>query len=80
MDLITRRIIAKLEGSKDKSLDESVLDDYSNPETDKYACMLKCIRDEMKVSSLKYQKLQDMIGAIGLPADNVCTYCWNGRG
>lgn len=80
MDLITRRIIAKLEGSKDKSLDESVLDDYSNPETDKYACMLKCIRDEMKVSSLKYQKLQDMIDAIGLPADNVCTYCWNGRG
>lgn len=74
MDLITRRVIKKLEGNE-----EAHLDKYCDPETEKYGCMLNCIKDELKVTSLKYQKLQDMVDAIGLPLDSVCTYCWNGR-
>jgi len=74
MDLIARRVIKKLEGK-----DEVCLDDYCNPETGKYACMLECIKKEINVTSLRYQKLQDMIDAIGLPEDRVCTYCWNGK-
>ncbi len=80
MDLITRRVITKLEGEKVKSKDARILEEYSNPKTEKYGCMLKCIKEELNVSSLKYQKLEDMIDAIGLPQDKVCTYCWNGRG
>jgi glutamine phosphoribosylpyrophosphate amidotransferase len=27
---------------------------------------------------LKYQKLSDLVSAIGLPKEKLCTYCWDG--
>jgi glutamine phosphoribosylpyrophosphate amidotransferase len=30
------------------------------------------------VTTLKFQKLDDMVAAIGLPREKLCTYCWNG--
>ena len=74
MDLITRRTIREIEGHVPSSLDE-----YCDPETVKYRDMVECIRKRLKFTSLKFQKLDDMIEAIGLPACKVCTYCWNGR-
>lgn len=74
MDLITRRTIKELEGSENSRIEE-----YCDPETERYCCMVDCIRKKLKFTSLRYQKLNDMINAIGLPADKVCTYCWNGR-
>lgn len=75
MDLITRRTIMEIEGREPSSIDE-----YCDPENDKYHCMIECIRKKLSFTSLKFQKLDDMIEAIGLPACKVCTYCWNGRG
>ena len=76
MELIARRVISKEEGG---DVDRVILDDYANPESDRYHRMLERIRSEMHFSSLSFNRLDDMIEATGLPAENLCTYCWNGR-
>ena len=76
MDLITRRKIVELEG-EDPS--PEVLEKYSTPDTPEYNAMVEKIREDMHFTSLRYHRLDDMIEAIGLPADKVCTYCWNGK-
>ncbi len=75
MDLITRQVIKELEGDSAACLDE-----YSDPDSKKYGCMLECIRKRLNFTSLKFQRLDDMLEAIGISPENVCTYCWNGRG
>ena len=44
-----------------------------------YNSMIEGIRERLGLTTLKYQKLPDLIEAIGLPEEMVCTYCWNGR-
>ncbi|MBP3435002.1 MAG: amidophosphoribosyltransferase [Clostridia bacterium] len=75
MDLIARRTVARLEGDK---ADEK-LPLYTDPDTPEYANMVEEIRKELHFTSLKYQRLDDMIEATGLPACNFCTYCWTGK-
>ena len=75
-DLVTRRIIAGREGP---SATES-LNAYADPDSRQYCDMIECIRNELRVSSLKFQRLEDMTAAIGLPPCKLCTYCWNKRG
>ena len=74
MDLAARRAIRELEGDADQHLCE-----YSDPDSDRYHAMLERISRRLGLTSLKYQKLDDMIEAIGLPAEKLCTYCWNGN-
>ena len=74
MDLVARRAINDLEGKEPDSLEE-----YCNPDTEKYGCMIEWIRKNLNFASLKYQTLCDMLDAIGLPPDKLCTYCWNGK-
>lgn len=57
MDLITRRIIQRLEGRQN----EEILQEYANPDTDKYHDMVEAIGREMNFSSLSYHRLDDMI-------------------
>lgn len=72
-DLIARRTIQELEGGNDSHLDE-----YANPESDKYKAMVDRIRQRLCLTSLTYQRLDDLIAAIGLPKEDLCTYCWDG--
>ena len=44
-----------------------------------YAEMIECIRRELKFTSLKYHRLDDMIESIGISPCKLCTYCWNGK-
>ncbi|NLD47576.1 MAG: amidophosphoribosyltransferase [Clostridiaceae bacterium] len=74
MDLVARQAIRDLEGKEPSSLNE-----YSNSDTEKYSCMVDWIRKRLNFTTLKYQKLNDMLGAIDLPCENVCTYCWDGK-
>ena len=74
-DLIARRVIKRLEGER---ADEK-LDLYANPDTPEYARMLDEICKELKFTSLRYQRLDDMMQATGVPACKLCTYCWNGK-
>ena len=75
MDLITRRIIQRLEGRQN----EEILQEYANPDTDKYHDMVEAIGREMNFSSLRYPRLEDMIQSVGINPDSLCTYCWNGK-
>lgn len=77
MDLITRRVIAKLEGTEDVS--EDTLQQYTDPESPKYDQMVEEIRKELKFTTLRYNRLDDMLAAVGLPEEKLCTYCWNGK-
>ncbi len=74
LDLVARRAIWDLEGKEPASLDE-----YCDPNSEKYGCMVDWIRKRLNFTTLRYQSLYDMLDAIGLPWDNVCTYCWNGK-
>lgn len=74
MDLAARQAIIELEGKEPDSLDM-----YCDPHNEKYNCMVECIGKRLNFSSLKYQNLHDMIDAIGIGKDKICTYCWNGK-
>lgn len=76
-ELITRRKIELLEGTADFS--ESMLEKYTDPDSDQYHAMLEEIRKELNFSSLHYHRLDDMIEAIDIEPCKLCTYCWNGR-
>lgn len=75
MDLITRRMIQKLEGCQD----EKILREYANPDSDRYERMVNEIGKDMNFSSLRYHRLDDMIQSVGIDPENLCTYCWNGQ-
>ena len=77
MDLITRRVIKDLEG-EDANV-ESVLNEYTNPESDRYEKMIEEIRKQLNFTSLRYHRLDDMIESVGIDKCKLCTYCWDGR-
>ena len=77
MDLITRRIIADFEGTEDVS--EEVLQQYADPDHEKYKAMVEEIRRQLNFTSLEFLRLDDMIEAIGIEPCKLCTYCWNGK-
>jgi len=76
-DLITRRYIRGHEGEKCEN--EETLAKYSNPDTPEYKAMVEYIREKLNLTSLAFQRVDDLIQAIGLPEDQVCTYCWTGK-
>jgi amidophosphoribosyltransferase len=74
LDLAGRTAIKELEGKDDKDLDQ-----YSNPGSSKHCAMVERIRQRLKLTSLRYQRLNDLVKAIGLPKEKLCTYCWDGK-
>ncbi|NCC53690.1 MAG: amidophosphoribosyltransferase, partial [Spartobacteria bacterium] len=74
LDLATRRAIKEMEGNEHANLEQ-----YADPSTDKYAQMLERIRVRLKLTTLQFQKLDDLVAAIGLPKCKLCTYCWDGQ-
>lgn len=76
MDLITRRVINRLE---DGNVTEEVLEEYANPESPKYERMVEEIRKELNFTSLRYNRLDDMLDSVGIDKCKLCTYCWNGK-
>ena len=77
MDLITRKVIAELEGTEEIS--QELLDNYINPDHHKHHEMVEEIRKRMHFDSLKYHRLDDLVEAIGLDECKLCTYCFNGK-
>ncbi len=73
LDLAGRRAVHELEGN-----DPDNLDQYANPDSDNHCAMVKSIRNRLGLTSLRYQRLDDLVAAIGIPRENLCTYCWNG--
>ena len=77
LDLITRRVIANLEGTTDIS--DDVVQEYVNPDSPKYKAMIEEIRKEMNFDSLQYHRIDDLVESIGLDECKLCTYCFNGK-
>ncbi|MBU0709328.1 MAG: amidophosphoribosyltransferase [Candidatus Omnitrophica bacterium] len=73
-ELITRRAIKAIEGKDLKDLGA-----YLDEDSPEYKKMVKWITKDIGSTTLKYQKLDDMVKAIGLPKNKLCLYCWTGR-
>ena len=74
-DLFTRRVIRDLEGTSD--LTEEILKPYTDPDSEKYKKMLDVMAQHLQLDSLKFQRLEDIVKAIGLPKEELCTHCWD---
>ena len=75
MDLITRQMIQKLEGDHA----ENVLQEYTDPNSDRYNAMVDEIRKQQNFTTLRYFRLDDLITSIGLEPCKICTYCFDGK-
>ena len=75
MDLIARRVIMELEGEAGFEH----LDEYSDGTTERGKKLRRAICERFHFASLEFQTLEGVIRAIGLPACELCTYCWNGK-
>jgi amidophosphoribosyltransferase len=73
LDLAGRKAVKELEGKDGEHLEE-----YANADSDKFAAMVDRIRQRLSLTTLRYQRLGDLVEAIGLPKDKLCTYCWDG--
>ena len=73
MDLATRRFIREIEG------DNADVAKYLDPDGTPFKEMVGRIRQRLGLSSLAYQRLDDLVEAIGLPREKLCTYCWSGE-
>lgn len=73
-ELIARRAINDLEGTQTTDIEE-----YLDPDSEKYERMIEWITRDIGATTIQYQRIDDMIGAIGLPSEKLCTYCWTGK-
>jgi len=72
MELATRKAIKQLEG------EERNLEEFADPNSDRYHSMVEQIASNLGLDSLMYQDLPDLVKAIGLPKEKLCTHCWDG--
>ena len=72
LELFARRVVKELEG--DDSLN---LDKYATTDSEHYNCMVDCIRRKLKITSLKYTTIEDLVTSIGLPKERICTHCYD---
>lgn len=73
LDLATRTAVKQMEGRENFDMEE-----YSDTNNGKHDAMVEQIRKNLDLTSLKYQKLSDLVDAIGLPKEKLCTHCWDG--
>lgn len=73
-ELAARKAIRAIEGEDIEDVSE-----YIDHRTEKHREMVEWIRKDLDVTTLRYQTLDDMIMAIGLPREKLCTYCWTGE-
>jgi amidophosphoribosyltransferase len=73
LELITRRIIADLEGDMNKNVYA-----YTKTDSPEYTRMVSEIAERLHLDSLKFAKLETLVRAIGLPKERICTHCFDG--
>ena len=73
LELITRRVIKDIEGDENAKIDQ-----YATTDSPEYKEMVKRIADQFGLDSLKFNTIENLIEAIGLPKCKVCTHCFDG--
>lgn len=73
-ELAARRAIRSLEGEDPENVGE-----YLDNSSKKYKEMVEWIAKDLEVTTLRYQTVDDMVKAIGLPKERLCLYCWTGE-
>lgn len=73
LELITRRVISRLEGAPDRNLAS-----YASCGSPQYEAMVADIAAQFGLTSLKFSKLDTIVKAIGLPKECICTHCFDG--
>jgi len=73
-ELAARKAIRSLEGHDLKDVSK-----YIDTNSGKYKRMVEWIKKDLDVSTLRYQDVEDMVQAIGLPKEKLCLYCWTGE-
>ena len=74
-DLYARRVIRDMEGTDD--IADSVFAEYADPDSEKHKEMVSIMCRHLQLTSLKFQRLDDLVEAIGLPKEDLCTHCWD---
>ena len=72
-ELITRSLIEKYEGRHDKNLEK-----YVDENSEEHKKMVDEIRQRFGLTSLKFNTVNDLVEAIGLPKEQLCTHCFDG--
>lgn len=75
LELITRRIINDFEGNPDAKLKE-----YATTDSPEYTRMVDEIARRLGLTTLKFNKIETLVKAIGLPKCDLCTHCFDGSG
>jgi amidophosphoribosyltransferase len=73
LDLAARTAMVALEGAADRHVEE-----YADEGSKRFQAMVEAVRKRLNLTSLRYQRLADLVKAIGLPKEKLCTYCWDG--
>lgn len=73
LELITRRIIAEFEGDPNKNLER-----YAETGSPEYCRLVEEIAKRLKLDSLKFSTIEDLVASIGLPKCRICTHCFDG--
>ena len=73
MELITRRCIKELEGDDNRNIEK-----YCDSTSQEYANLIEMLRQHVGVDSLKFNTLDSVVNAIGLPKCELCTHCFDG--
>jgi amidophosphoribosyltransferase len=71
--LAGRKAIHEIEGT-----DNVPLEEYARAGSDKHMEMVERIRKRLGLTTLQYQTMDDLVNAIGLPKEKLCTHCWDG--
>ena len=75
LELVARRTIQDLEGDEG----HKYISEYSDASTERGKKLRETMAKKFKLTSLQFQSVEGVIEAIGLPAEDVCTYCWTGK-
>lgn len=72
LDLAARRSLYRIEGNENASPEA-----YIDPDSENFQRMVEGVRKRLNLTTLQYQRMEDLVAAIGLPKEKLCTYCWD---
>ena len=75
LELITRRVIQDFEGDPEKNLVK-----YSDATSPEYHRMVDEIAHRLGITSLRFNKIDNLVKSIGIPRERICTHCFDGSG